>query len=339
MNYTKDNFIDGFDLESYLDKHAPRPAQPGECVISCPTCGKNKLVVNFYKKTWHCWVCEEYKLNLYGRRKPVAGAGGLIDLIQLLEDCNRERAIAIVIDQSRFMPVDIRALGSKLFVDRGVTVQAAPAIATPLGWKAIDHYDALPYLRQRGITPEDVVSFGLGYCDTGTYTGRLIFPVWEEGKLVYFQARAMWEDPSPSFRKSLNPELQQNMASPADVLMNLDVARGFPRVTLVEGPIDCVHVGASACATFGKKISMTQILKLKRAGVRALDLMWDGPTEREPLGAWPDMMRAASLLSGMFDVRLVFLPRGDPGDYPRGQLDGFRLQAVLASAVSRLAAV
>lgn len=333
------NMIDSFDLEGYLQKFAPTPTQYAEVVITCPNCGKDKLIVNLEKRAWHCWVCEDYKLNLYGRRKAVTGAGGLLDLVQLLEDCSRERAIAIVADQAKHLSVDIQEVEAKLRIDQDVVVEAASPIAPPPGWKPITHYDALPYLRQRGITPDDVAQFGLFYCDADLFAGRLIFPVWEEGHLVYYQARAMWEDSSPAFRKSMNPMNQDGMAGPAEVLMNLDVARSYPRVALVEGPIDNVHAGPSACATFGKKISMTQMLKLKRAGVRAIDLMWDGPTDREPLGAWPEMMKAAGLLAGMFDVRLVFIPRGDPGNYSRAENDSFRARGVPASSVSRLVMV
>ena len=335
------NLIDAFDLEAYLQRFDPVSAQPGEVVITCPVCGKDKLVVNLDKRAWHCWVCEDYRMSLYGRRKAVAGAGGLLDLIQLLEGCSREQALGIVADQSRHLPVDIRSVDTELQIDHDVVVQEAPTIDPPVGWRPIDHatYSMLPYVQHRGITLEDVVAFGLGYCESGLYSGRLVFPVWEGGRSVYFQARAMWESADPRFRKTLNPANQSNVASASEVLMNLDVARRYRRVALVEGPVDCVHVGPEAVATFGKKISMTQILKLRRAGVRAIDLMWDGPSDREPMGAWPEMMRTAAFLSGVFDVRLVFVPRGDPGLYSRQDNAGFRARGVPASAVSRLAMV
>lgn len=334
------NMIDAFDLDAYLQRFSPTPTQAHEQVITCPTCGKDKLVVNTSKRTWHCWVCEEYRPNFYGRVKPVRGAGGLLDLVQLLEGCTRERAVAIVADQAGHLSVPLETVEVSLGFDEDVVVQTAPTIAPPPGWRHIDNYDALPYLRKRGITPEDVRTFGIVWCDSGIYAGHMIFPVWEQGNLVYYQTRAMWdEDHNPAFRKSMNPISQPNMAGPSEVLMNLDAARHYPRVALVEGPIDNAHAGPSACATLGKKVSVIQALKLKRAGVRAVDLMWDGPTKREPLGAWPEMMRAAALLSGMFDVRLVFLPAGDPGIYSRVENDSFRVRAVPASAVSRLAMV
>ncbi|OGO08163.1 MAG: hypothetical protein A2Y61_00325 [Chloroflexi bacterium RBG_13_60_13] len=334
------NAIDAFDLEAYLQKFSPNVSQADELVIACPACGKNKLVVNVSRKAWHCWRCEEYRLNLYGKRKAVRGAGGLIDLIQLLEGCTRERAAAMVMDQARHLPVDIQTLGGDLDLKRSqeVRVQAAPPIPPPPGWLPVQ-YDSLAYLRQRGILMEDVMAFGLVYCATGPYANRLIFPVWEGGHLVYWQARAMWDSDDPRFRKAMNPPRVAGQSGPAEVLMNLDRARRHRRVAVTEGPIDCIHAGPSSVATFGKRISMTQALKLRRAGVRSLDLMWDGPTEREPMGAWPEMMRAASLLAGMFDVHLVFLPHGDPGDYTRSELDRLRGRAVPASAVSRLARV
>lgn len=330
--------IDAFDLDAYLQKFAPVPAQSNELIVTCPECGKDKLVVNTARKAWHCWRCEEYKLNFYGRRKAARGAGGLLDLIQLLEGCSREQAVATVTDQARHLPVDLRSLGDHL-VTQDVAVQLSPSITPPSGCQPIVEYGSLPYLRKRGILPEDVVAFGLMYCSSGIYANRLIFPVWEEGNLVYWQARAMWDSDDPRFRKSMNPPRQAHMSGPAEVLMNLDQARRHRRVAIVEGPIDCIHAGSSSVATFGKKISMAQALKLRRAGVRVLELMWDGPTEHEPMGAWPEMMRVATLLAGLFDVRLVFLPRGDPGDYTRSDLDRLRRQATPASAVSRLAMV
>jgi len=114
------------------------------------------------------------------------------------------------------------------------------------------------------------------------------------------------------------------------------VARNFPRVAIVEGPVDCIHAGPSAVATFGKKISLFQMLKLRKAGVRAVDLMWDGPSATEPEGAWPEMVATAPKLAGLFDVRVVRLPRGDPGEYSRNELEALRRVAQPIGQVSRL---
>lgn len=335
--------IDQFDLEAYLVDREPDEVKPDELVIECPSCGKRKLTVNTQKRTWHCWVCEEYGSSGLGRRRATRGAGGLLDLIQLLEGCPRERAIQIVQDQTGHRHVDTRQIYSKVLRDEPrFQFRELPPIPPPPGWRPIDSewcYSHLPYLRQRGIFWSDVVDFGLFYCDSGWYAGRLIIPVWEQGRMVYWQARAMGESADPRFRKTLNPPTQIGIAHPTEVLMNLDRARHYRRVAIVEGPIDCIHAGPSSVATFGKKLSYVQAMKLRIAGVRRVDLMWDGPSEGEPNGAVPEMIQTAHRLAGIFDVRLVWLPRGDPGDYTRTDLDEFRAQAVPAAAVSRLARV
>lgn len=333
------NAIDRFDLERYILKFGARPIKRrDEWVMVCPTCGKEKLNINVRKRTWHCWVCQEYTRNMEGKRVPVKGAGGLLSLIQFLENCTRVHAVSMVLNEVGYYAVNLAALEDEDFRcdPRNTTLRPAPEILPPENWKMI--HGILPYLWNRGITEEDVRAFGLFYCDAGRYANRVIFPVWERSKMVYWQARAMWEgNGDRGFRKSLNPPVMQGMASPSEVLMNLDTARHYPRVAVVEGPVDCIHTGPSAVCTFGKKISPIQALKLKYAGVTAIDLMWDGPSEREPQGAWPEMLRASSLLAGMFDVRLVFLPRGDPGDYRRSELDAFRAQSYPAASASRLA--
>ena len=57
-------------------------------------------------------------------------------------------------------------------------------------------------------------------------------------------------------------------------------------------------------------------------------MLWDGPSEKEPRGAWDEALRAADRLSAFVDVRIVFLPWGDPGDYPREVLDEYLDRAV-----------
>lgn len=322
--------IDAFDLESYLEKHDAECIHGDEWIMDCPRCGKRKLTVNVERRMWHCWICEEYRVNRRGKRYAARGAGGVLALVRWLEGCERDRAIHIV--RSGVVAVTSKGVGAlpELRLQQSElnsVVAPAPEILPPPCWSC-DVSKIEPYLQSRGISAKDVKDFGLFYCFGGRYANRLVFPIWEQNRLVYYQARAMWtaeQQAHGRYIKVLNPPLQSNMASPADVLMNLDTARQYPRVALVEGPVDCVHAGPSSVCTFGKKISTNQILKIKAAGVRNIDLMWDGPTSTEPMGAWPEMYRYGELLSGVFDdVRLVFLPSGDPGDYPREQLDYYR---------------
>lgn len=326
--------IQAFDLGAYALRHGAEPGRREEWILTCPMCGKEKLCINVDRQTWHCWVCEQYAVGMDGRRRPIAGAGGVLDLVQLLEGVSREQAIDMVLSGSMFAHVDCAVLPEGEVHDEMMrSYRASPEIAGPESWNPCT--GILPWMQKRGILLEDASAFGLGWCSAGRYRGRMIFPVWEEGRFVYFQARAMW-DPKPgeTHIKALNPPSMRGAAVSSEVVMNLDQARLYPRVAIVEGPVDAVKTGPDAVATFGKQLHAVQVAKLRRAGVRAVDLMWDGPSATEPRGAWDEMLAAVPLLSTLFDVRLVFLPQGDPGDYTRDQLHWFRYHGQSARGAS-----
>lgn len=326
--------VDLFNLRAYVEAKGAKALNDHEYMLYCPECGKRKLAVNVERKNWHCWVCESYELGVDGRRRAVRGAGGLFDLLQLLDGMSRHQAIEYVINATQ---AEKRRVFERLEHERTtpavVKQQHIPHTRTiPYPEYATPFHGPHPYLAQRGITPQDVQTFGLFFCSAGQYANRIIFPVWEAGGLAYYQARAAYD---PAIVRVLNPPAELGVTS-AQVLMNLNQAARHNRVAITEGPVDCIHAGVDAVASFGKKLSMTQIAKLYRSGVRAVDLMWDGPSEREPNGALPEMEAAARTLSELFDVRLVKLPWGDPGDYPRHELQQLRRSGEPAVKHSRL---
>jgi DNA primase len=158
----------------------------------------------------------------------------------------------------------------------------------------------------------------------------MIFPVFENGTMVYFQARALYDkgDTTEKFVKCLNPPKEaEGIVPPAQVVYNIEQAASYPTVAICEGPMDVLSAGPDAVATFGKKITEHHIAKLKAYGVEAVDFMWDGPGPTEPMGAWPEMLAAAPTLAQVFKVRVVFLPFGDPGERSKSELDAMRQSA------------
>lgn len=324
--------IDAFDLESYALEHGADERQRGEWTLTCPICAGEKLLVNMRKKTWHCWVCQRFELRWTGngyKRVATRGAGGLLQLVQLLEGCSRNEA------ELRVLRGRVRRPGSLQRVDVAELEgppdppMQAPAIAPPPGVIAFERVP--PYLQSRGITWEDVQAFALSWCPWGRYKDRCVFPCFESGRLVYWQARAMWEGSGRDFLKALNPPRVLGGVTSAEVLFNLDqaVRVGHGHVCICEGPIDAIHTGYDAVCTFGKQISGAQIGKMLQRGVDRVDVMWDADASR-------DAAVAAQRLSALFRVRLVVLPSGDPGDWPRDQLWRMRQSAPWVWRESRL---
>jgi hypothetical protein len=315
--------IERFDLKGYVIDHGGQEAQVQEWILTCPTCGKDKLVVNLKRRAWHCWVCQRYvviQTPTGPKRRPEAGAGGLLDLIQLMDHCDRKRAVQMVL-AAGITSRDLSQLTMAEFMAMEVGSDAAlTPIHPPPNWRPITVQ--LPYMAKRGITMDDAQRLGMFWVEGGRYSNRLVFPVWDEGRLVYWQARAMWEPrPGEEYVKALNPPRIPGAAVSSEVLMNLHYARAYPRVVVTEGPVDAIHAGPDAVCSFGKSLSPVQLHRLWRAGVRALDLMYDAD-------ARADMEALAPLLASLFDTRLVYLPHGDPGGWPREALVQLRQYAV-----------
>lgn len=318
--------IQRFDLLSWVRERGGQQVQDDEWELACPGCGKPKLMVNTERKQWHCWVCERYEYAVDGRRVPVSGAGGLPALIQWWEGCDRASAENQIMMAAEYTPLDIMQISDwQLKQQMAAVYKVAASIPFPESMRPIEY--EIPYLRKRGVSVAEANAFRLGICETGRYANRLIYPVYEAGRLVYYQGRAMWEateKPGERYLKALNPPAMEGALVSSEVLFNVERAVQHERVVITEGPMDAIHVGEEAVCTFGKKISPIQIEKLRRLGVQKINLMWDGPSAKEPQGARPEMFRMAPLLASVFaEVWLTFLPQYDPGTYTRDQLRWF----------------
>ena len=315
-----------FPLLEYLQPFNPQRAGRSEVQLTCPKCWREKLSVNVEKKVWRCFTC------------PDEPGGSIVGLVMLLEDLNPKQAIERVLAATRPTSVHDQFLPPPRFKQIGAESDVN-RLPTGFPENCLAVTGILPYMSRRGISLEDAQAYGLGYCTSGWIANRLVFPVWEDGKCIYWQARAMWDESEhvarpftrrdgsvdkDKYRKTLNPSQERNgvhFFGSGDVLLNLHQARHYPRVILTEGPTSCIRVGPSAIATFGKQLQPQQISRMIQAGVTAVVFMWDGPSPKEPLGGWPAMIKHAHSLAPFMDVRLVFLPKGDPGDYTRGYLE------------------
>ncbi len=55
----------------------------------------------------------------------------------------------------------------------------------------IQYKHALNYVLNRGITPEQIVKYNIGYCESGEYNEKIIIPSYDEnGKLNFFVGRS-----------------------------------------------------------------------------------------------------------------------------------------------------
>ena len=326
--------IAGLDLDRFAADNLAGPRRGGDEIrASCPRCAKDeKLWINVRKRAWVCYYC----VGADERAR-----GGVVALVMWVLGLGEVDACRWIMQRAQPGHRRLDHLESALSEAGGaarVIVRPLPEMPLPEKfWPAPMH----PYAVSRGIPMLVAAANRLGACVGGKYHARLILPCVSDGRVVYWQARAMWKLRHDD-RKVLNPENSDcgcrrvdgtpdprcaecsgtgcRFASASEVLFGFDSARRYRRVAVAEGPISAMRIGPDAVATLGKKISVVQALRLAYAGVREVDLMWDADAIRE-------VLRAAPWLSALFLVRTVVLPWGDPADREPAENTALRMAA------------
>ena len=325
-----EQILNNFPLVNYVLARGGREIKKNEYLLTCPQCVKEKLTVNVSKKLYHCWTCEKRVYDAWHQKyKIISGAGNILNLVMLLEKITLEEAVKFVTKYSAFQLEKMLNFVDLNLQEKLVSSETTSYLQIPYPEYSHKITNELPYLRERGITLEDVNKFRLFYCSAGRYANRLMFPVIDNDKLICFQGRAMYPAiPGIKYVKALAPLHIAGCARTSDVLFNLDVASTYSRVCITEGPISAIHCGYDSVCSFGKRLSVEQIKYLLKYKIKAIDLYWDGPSPTEPNGAQIEMLLIAPLLSQIFDLRIVLSPKGDPGDYSKKENSEFRSKSV-----------
>ena len=119
-----------------------------------------------------------------------------------------------------------------------------------------------PYLtEQRGLTPETIVDFGIGYCAKGMMANRIAIPIHNaKGEVVAYAGRFVGEPPEGTPKYKLPPGFRKSQE-----LFNIDRAIKEPAekpLLIVEGFFDAMkihdHGYRKVVALMGSTLSSTQ---------------------------------------------------------------------------------
>jgi len=194
-----------------------------ELLFKCPSCNhhKRKLSVNLDKNAFKCWICDYRGRNL---RRLVRRYGSYVQLSKWDKITNRfdlANFADLFMDQSDReeeikveLPQEFRTLTSK---DR-------PLISNP----------AFRYLRERGLSKDDILKWKIGYCYEGQYRNRIIIPSFnDDGDTNYFIARSY----SGDSYKYKNPRASKNIVF-NELFIDWD-----QDLVIVEGVFDAIVAG------------------------------------------------------------------------------------------------
>lgn len=183
---------------------------------------------------------------------------------------------------------------------------------------------AHPYLKERGFTGDDFEYFPVGTTRglNRRWDDYVLFPIIDEGDIVGYVTRHTWskaeiDTHNRRAKRSGDYKILRYRNSVENdfvkLLYNYDavIKDETDTVVMVEGIFDVValvrklelydNTRAAVVATFGKKISRTQVFKLQSKGVRTVVVGYDGD-------AVEAVKKTAAELSEWFEVLVADIP-------------------------------
>jgi DNA primase len=210
-------------LEDVLGDHGLHYPNRGQISFNCPVCdddrNKHNLEVNYIDNVYKCWSCGDSEgthgplgriFDKYGNKKHKK----LYNVLKPETVVKRERP-----KKTLKLPESFT-----LFKD------SSPVYPV--------RRQAMNYLKSRGITDEMIERYGIGFCDKGDHSGRIVVPSYNKnGELNYYIARS-WNPMSRA--KYKNPEAEKDKIIFWENLIDWN-----KDIFLVEGAFDGLFVNNS----------------------------------------------------------------------------------------------
>lgn len=249
---------------------------------TCPDCGKRgKFGVNLITNRTNCFSCSY-------RPKP-------LNIIMKLEN------LATYSQVFKFMG----AFESAELFDGGTTdLLFTKNNNLPESFKLIGLGSsqvakmARSYLENRGFNIMKLMMKGVGYCTKGEFAFRIIFPFYEKGKLVYFNAREFIN----FGLRFKNPNAEDFGTGKSLLIYNIDALQVYSRAYLVESITNAETLGEKSIAIGGKIPSDYQYSRILASPIKEVIVLLD------PDAYWEALKAGLKLVSHK-KVKVIKLPR------------------------------
>jgi hypothetical protein len=259
----------------------------GNYAYHCPLCKhhKPKMEINMSENSkgenpWHCWVCDKKGKKLY----------------QLFK----------AIEVSPETMTELKAIVK--YVGPETDVQVETKVTLPKEFKPLANIQksnimgrhALAYIKSRGITEEDILKYGIGYCETGRYANMVIIPSYDErGNINYFTGRSFEKEPSVKYR---NPSVSRDII-PFELFINWELP-----LILCEGPFDAIAIKRNVIPLLGKNIQTKLMKKIVMSSVEKIYIALDRDAQKQALNFCERLMQEGK------EVYLVDMQDKDPSE-------------------------
>tara|TARA_B100001113_G_C21088612_1_gene613282 strand:- start:446 stop:1369 length:924 start_codon:yes stop_codon:yes gene_type:complete len=251
----------------------------------CPFCNhrKPKLEINMHtneegQNPWECWVCQTrgrtIRSLLYQLKTPKEEAQNILKYLPKGAQIQFKQLSIVE------LPKEYQPLYSA----------SQTSIVANLVKK---------YLYERGLSTNDFIKYGIGYCTSGEYGGRVIIPSYSESNsLNYFIARTY----DGNYYKYKNPEVSK------DVIFFENFINWNAPIILCEGVFDAMAIKRNAIPILGKSISTTLYKKIITSSVKDIYVALDSDAKSRAVEIGEQFLNQGKR------VFIVNLPDKDPSE-------------------------
>lgn len=270
-------------IENILGKSYKRARD--NYAFHCPFCNhrKPKLEINMAtneegKNPWECWVCQTrgrtIRSLLYQLKTPKPEANEILKYLPKGAQIEYKQ-LSIVEIPKEYQPL---YSASKTSIPANLVRK---------------------YLYERGLTDNDFVKYGIGYCTSGEYGGRIIIPSYtESGTLNFFVARSY----DGNYYKYKNPEASK------DIIFFENFINWNAPIILCEGVFDAMAIRRNVIPILGKNLSKSLYKKLITSNVKDIYIALDQDARLDALKIGEQLYNQGKR------VFIVNLPDKDPSE-------------------------
>ena len=234
----------------------------GNYAYHCPLCNhhKPKLEINFTENIkgenqWHCWVCDKKGKKLYQLFKAVeTSPEKMAELKAIVKYTGPESHIQV--ETKLELPKEFKLLNNIHPSD-------------------ITARHALSYIKSRGIIDEDILKYGIGYCEQGRYANMIIIPSYDaKGNINYFTGRSFEKQSTIKYK---NPTVSRDII-PFELFINWELP-----LILCEGPFDAISIKRNVIPLLGKNIQSNLMKKIVMSSVEKIYIALDKDAQKQAL--------------------------------------------------------
>lgn len=234
------------ELRGFLEKllHEPGRLRTGNNLqIHCPFCRHHKRKLELCLDEpyfYNCWTCGTKGRGYYSFLKKLKAPPSWFEEL--------ERIVGVQKDFSKNLDFN-----KPLICFDAPREEDPEELELPKEFISLTHDDgtreykvAINYARRRKISVSDIVKYNIGYCASGIYEKRLVFPSYDkENKLNFFSTRTY----DNAFLKYKNSESSKNIIGYENM-----VDFNYP-IYLCEGALDAISLRRNSIPLFGKTLS------------------------------------------------------------------------------------